>query len=280
MDIFRRVAENSRGTRVKVFNFAFYILNSALKNKGNPLRVALFFARCYNTRMQEQFKRSALMLGEEAIQKLNASRVAVFGLGGVGGYVVEALARIGVGTLDLIDGDRVAESNLNRQIIALHSTVGRYKAEVAAERVKAINPHICANERNIYYDKDSENQFDFTLYDYVVDAIDCVTSKIMLAVNCKAAGTPLISCMGTGNKLDPMAFKVADISETKVCPLARVMRRELKKRGVEKLKVVYSEEAPQLGARDGEDARVPASVSFVPPAAGLLIAAEVVKDLI
>ncbi len=230
--------------------------------------------------MQEQFKRSALVLGEDAIRKLNNSRVAVFGLGGVGGYVVEALARMGVGTLDLIDGDKVAESNINRQIIALHSTVGRFKAEVAAERVKAVNPHICANERAIYYDKSTENQFDFTVYDYVVDAIDCVTSKIMLAVNCQRAGVPLISCMGTGNKLNPMAFRVADIYETKVCPLARVMRRELKKAGVEKLKVVYSEEEPISSGRDGEEARVPGSVSFVPPAAGLLIASEVIKDLL
>lgn len=230
--------------------------------------------------MQEQFIRSALLLGEGAIQKLNSCRVAVFGLGGVGGYVVEALARTGVGTLDLIDGDKLSESNINRQIIALHSTVGRFKAEVAAERVKAINPHICANERAIFYDKTTENQFDFTVYDYVVDALDCVTSKLMLAVNCHKAGVPLISCMGTGNKLDPMAFKVADISETKVCPLARVMRRELKKAGVEKLKVVYSEEEPKRSDSVSEDARVPASVSFVPPAAGLLIASEVIKDLL
>lgn len=230
--------------------------------------------------MQEQFIRSAYVLGEGAIEKLNKSRVAVFGLGGVGGYVVEALARAGVGTLDLIDGDRVSESNINRQILALHSTVGRYKAEVAAERVKAINPHICANERNIFYDKDTENQFDFTVCDYVVDAIDCVTSKIMLAVDCQKAGVPLISCMGTGNKLDPMGFKVADISQTRVCPLARVMRRELKKAGVDKLKVVYSEEEPKRGDRAGEEARVPGSVPFVPPAAGLLIASEVVKGLL
>lgn len=230
--------------------------------------------------MQEQFKRSAYVLGEGAIQKLKGSRVAVFGLGGVGGYVVEALARAGVGTLDLIDGDKVAESNINRQILALHTTVGRYKAEVAAERVKAVNPHICANERNIFYDKDTENQFDFTVYDYVVDAIDSVQSKVLLAVKCQKAGVPLISCMGTGNKLNPMGFKVADISETKVCPLARVMRRELKKAGVDKLKVVYSEEEPQRGDRDGEEARVPGSVSFVPPAAGLLIAAEVIKGLL
>lgn len=230
--------------------------------------------------MQKQFERTALVLGEGAIQKLNNSRVAVFGLGGVGGYVVEALARAGVGTLDLIDGDTVAESNINRQIFALHTTVGRAKCEVAAERVKAINPHICANEHNIFYNKDTENQFDFTLYDCVVDAIDCVTSKIMLAVNCQSAGVPLISCMGTGNKLNPMGFKVADIYKTSVCPLARVMRRELKKAGVNKLKVVYSEEEPTRRKSAEEDMRVPGSVSFVPPAAGLLIASEVIKELL
>ncbi len=230
--------------------------------------------------MQEQFERSALILGEGAIKRLKACRVAVFGLGGVGGYVVEALARTGVGTLDLIDGDKVSESNINRQIIALHSTVGRAKCEVAAERVKAINPHICANERNIYYDESTQNAFDFTQYDYVVDAIDSVKSKVLLAKKCKEAGTPLIACMGTGNKLDPMGFKVADISKTKVCPLARVMRRELKAAGVENIKVVYSEEEPKrLESGEGQ-ARVPGSVSFVPPAAGLLLASEVIKDLL
>lgn len=216
-------------------------------------------------------------MGEEALDTLEGCRVAVFGLGGVGGYVVEALARAGVGKLDLIDGDVFSESNLNRQILALHSTIGRLKAEVAAERVKAINPHICANERTIFFDESTAREFDFKAYDYVVDAIDCVTSKLLLAQFCKESGTPLISCMGTGNKLDPMAFKVADISRTSVCPLARVMRRELKKRGVEKLKVVYSEEQPK---REEGQGRVPGSVSFVPPAAGLLLASEVIKDLI
>ncbi len=230
--------------------------------------------------MQEQFKRSALVLGGQAITKLNGCRVAVFGLGGVGGYVVEALARIGVGTLDLIDGDRFAESNINRQILALHSNIGRLKSEVAAERVKSVNPNICANERHIFFDNSTQNEFDFFLYDYVVDAIDSVPSKVLIAQKCQAAGTPLISCMGTGNKLNPMGFKVADISKTSVCPLARVMRRELKKAGVEKLKVVYSEELPvKIETAEG-GSPVPGSVSFVPPAAGLLIAAEVVKDLL
>lgn len=233
--------------------------------------------------MQKEFERTALVLGEGALKRLSGSKVAVFGIGGVGGYVVEALARGGVGTLDLIDGDTVAISNINRQIIALQSTVGRYKAEVAKERVESINPHICVNERNIFFDKTTENGFDFTYYDYVVDAIDSVTSKLLLAVRCKEAGTPLISCMGTGNKLNPMAFRVADIYSTKVCPLARVMRRELKKLGVEKLKVVYSEEEPSRLGKEGEtteEGRTPGSVSFVPPAAGLLIAGEVIKDLL
>ena len=219
-------------------------------------------------------------MGGGAIEKLSGCRVAVFGLGGVGGYVVEALARIGVGTLDLVDGDKVAESNLNRQIIALHSTVGRYKTEVAAERVKAINPRICANERTFFFDESTKNAFDFTLYDYVVDAIDSVPSKVLLAVECQKAGAPLISCMGTGNKLDPMAFRVADINKTSVCPLARIMRRELKKAGVEKLKAVYSEEPPKRIGSEADGATTVGSVSFVPPAAGLLIAAEVIKDLL
>lgn len=229
--------------------------------------------------MQREFERTALLLGGSALEKLSGCRVAVFGLGGVGGYVVEALARGGVGALDLVDGDRVAPSNINRQIIALQTTVGRYKAEVAKERVLAINPHICANERVLFFDKTTESGFDFTLYDYVVDAIDCVTSKILLAVCCQRAGVPLISCMGTGNKLDPMAFKVADIYSTRMCPLARVMRRELKKYGIEKLKTVYSEEEPiRPDSVSGE--RAVGSAPFVPPAAGLLIAGEVIKDLI
>lgn len=230
--------------------------------------------------MQEEFKRSALMLGEEAIEKLSKCRVAVFGLGGVGGYVVEALARGGVGALDLIDGDKFSVTNINRQILALHTTIGEYKAEAAKRRVMDINPRICAVAHNIFFDKTTLSGFDFSSYDYVVDAIDNVTSKLLLAEECHKTGTPLISCMGTGNKLDPMAFKVADISQTSVCPLARVMRRELKKRGVEKLKVVYSEEEPKRHKGEEGEGRVPASVSFVPPAAGLLIASTVIKELL
>ena len=232
--------------------------------------------------MQNQFERTEIVLGSEAVKKLSQSRVAVFGLGGVGGYVVEALARCGVGTLELIDGDKVNITNINRQIIALHSTVGQYKTYAAAQRVKAIDPRICAVERTLYLDKTTVSGFDFSSYDFVVDAIDCVTSKILLAVECQAAGTPLISCMGTGNKLNPMAFKVADVNSTSVCPLARVMRRELKKHGVDKLTVVYSEEPPrppQSEAPAQEGTRVIGSVSFVPSAAGLLIASEVVKRL-
>ena len=230
--------------------------------------------------MQEEFIRCALVLGEENLNKLAACRVAVFGLGGVGGYVVEALARGGVGRLGLIDGDSVSISNINRQILALQSTLGQCKTTAAAERVKSINPHICADEYTFYYDFNTQNRINLSDYDYVVDAIDSVPSKILLAVNCQAAGVPIISCMGTGNKLNPMGFKVADVYKTSVCPLARVMRRELKKAGVEKLKVVYSEELPTREQQGKDERPVPGSVSFVPPAAGLLIASEVIKDLI
>ena len=225
------------------------------------------------------------MLGGESIQKLSGCRIAVFGLGGVGGYAAEALARSGVGALDLIDGDVLSLTNLNRQILALHSTLNRNKAEVAKERAIDINPEIKAVAYPVYFDAQSQDKFDFSAYDYVVDAIDNVTSKLLLAECCKRANTPLISSMGAGNKLDPTAFKVADIYSTSVCPLARVMRRELKKRGVDKLKVVYSEEAP-VKAEEGEEApaegkrSTPGSVAFVPSVAGLIIASEVIKDLI
>lgn len=230
--------------------------------------------------MEEQFSRSVCLFGEEGLKKLNNSKVAVFGLGGVGGYVVEALARAGVGSIDLVDGDRVALTNLNRQIFALHDTLNTLKCTVAHRRIKAINPHICANEHPFYFNSQTQDRFDFSAYDYVVDAIDDVQAKTLLAVCCKESGTPIISCMGTGNKLNPMGFKVADIYSTNICPLARVMRRELKAAGIEKLKVVYSEEPPAVAAMDENGKRVPASVSFVPGAAGLLIASEVVKDLI
>ncbi len=219
-------------------------------------------------------------MGVEGLEKLNGAGVAVFGLGGVGGYVVEALARAGVGRLGLVDGDRVALTNLNRQILALHSTLNLPKCTVAHRRIEAINPDICANEYNFFFNEDTQSRFDFSAYDYVVDAIDDVRAKTLLAVCCKNSGTPLISSMGTGNKLNPMGFKVADIYSTRVCPLARVMRKELKAAGIEKLKVVYSEELPVVSAVDEDGKRVPASVSFVPAAAGLLIASEVVKDII
>jgi len=235
--------------------------------------------------MENQFERSALLLGEENVKKLSGCRVAVFGLGGVGGYAAEALVRSGVGAVDFIDGDALSLTNLNRQILALHSTLGRNKAEVAAERARDINPQIKATARPLFFDAVTQNEFDFSDYDYVIDAIDCVTSKLLLAKCCKHSGTPIISCMGAGNKLDPTAFKVADIYSTSVCPLARVMRRELKKLGVEKLKVVYSEEPPvKAEVEDTERASggrgAPASVAFVPSVAGLIVASEVIKDLL
>ena len=232
--------------------------------------------------MTEQFARTALLLGEEAVEKLRAARVAVFGIGGVGGYAVEALARSGVGTLDLIDNDTVCESNLNRQIIALHSTLGQYKVDAAAARSRDINPQISVHAHRCFFLPETADQFDFSQYDYVIDAIDTVKGKIEIILRAQAAGTPVISSMGAGNKLDPTAFRVADIYKTKVCPLARVMRYELKKRGVKKLKVVYSEEPPvSHGAEsDGVRRSVPGSAAFVPSVAGLILAGAVVQDLI
>ena len=234
--------------------------------------------------MSEIFKRTELLLGENAVKKLSGCRVAVFGIGGVGGYTAEALARSGVGKLDLIDNDTVSESNINRQIIALHSTVGRYKVDVMKERILDINPDAEVRIYNTFFMPETEGEFDFTLYDYVVDAIDTVTGKIALAVKADKAGTPIISSMGAGNKLDPTAFEVADIYKTSVCPLARVMRRELKQRGIKKLKVVYSKEAPLSPASDDENGQhkkqTPVSTAFVPSVAGLIIAGEVIKDLI
>ena len=229
-----------------------------------------------------QFSRTALMIGEEGLEKLKKSRVAVFGVGGVGGYVVEALARSGVGALELIDKDVVSVSNINRQIIALHSTVGRLKTEVAAERARDINPDIDVTVRNVFYLPETAGEFDFTAYDYVVDAIDTVSGKIALIEQSKKANVPVISCMGAGNKLDASAFEVADITKTSVCPLARVMRRELKKRGIDHVKVVYSKEEPKESqAKDEESGKpIPASIAFVPSVAGLILAGEVIKDLI
>ena len=235
--------------------------------------------------MLEQFLRTEMLLGSEALTRLQSARVAVFGLGGVGGYAVEALARSGVGSLDLIDSDTVSVSNLNRQILATHSTVGMLKVDAARNRVLDINPACNVKTWPVFYTPDTAEAFDFTQYDYIVDAIDTVTGKLALVERAKAAGTPIICCMGTGNKLDASAFQVADISKTTMCPLARVMRKELTKRGIRHLKVVYSqeetltptgweEEAAALGKR-----QIPGSVAFVPGAAGLLLAGEVVRDL-
>jgi len=220
-------------------------------------------------------QRTELVLGSEALEKLKNSRVAVFGIGGVGGYAVEALVRGGVGKLTLVDGDTIAESNINRQIIALHSTIGEYKAETAKKRALDINPGAKITAYNGFYSADVASDFDFAEFDYIVDAIDRVTDKLEIITRAKAAGVPVISCMGAGNKLDPTKFEVADIYKTSVCPLARVMRAELKKRGVESLKVVYSKEPPVK-----TEQRTPGSVSFVPSVAGLIIAGEVIKDLI
>ncbi len=229
-----------------------------------------------------QFSRTALLIGDEGVQKLKNARVAVFGVGGVGGYAVEALARSGVGSIELIDSDRVSLSNLNRQIIALHSTVGRLKTEVCAERARDINPEIKVTTRNLFYLPETADEFDFSSYDYVVDAIDTVSGKLDIIERAKQAGVPVISAMGAGNKLSATGFEVADISKTSVCPLARVMRRELKKRGIDHVKVVCSKEEPQPAkATDEESGKpIPASIAFVPSVVGLILAGEVIKDLI
>lgn len=231
--------------------------------------------------------RTALLFGEENCEKLNNMRVAVFGVGGVGGFCVEALVRAGVGAIDIIDSDCVSESNLNRQIIALKSTVGRPKVSVLAERIKDINPDCKVTTYNLFFTPETSSQIDFSRYDYVVDAIDTVSGKIEIIEKAKAANVPVITSMGAGNKLEPTGFKVTDISETKVCPLARVMRSELKKRGIKDVKAVWSEEQARaldesvlskLQA-DGER-RCPGSVSFVPSVVGLIAASEVIKDLV
>ena len=233
--------------------------------------------------MEQQFTRTEYLLGSEAIDRLEKSHVAVFGIGGVGGYVCEALARSGVGTFDLIDRDTVSLSNINRQIIATHKTVGRQKVDVMRERILDINPRANVNVHSVFFLPERAADFPFDSYDYVVDAVDTVTAKIELVMQAQSYGVPVISSMGAGNKLDGSRFQVADIYDTKVCPLAKVMRRELKKRGVKKLKVVYSEETPVcIAETDGNasDRRIPGSVAFVPSVAGLLIAGEVVKDLV
>ena len=235
--------------------------------------------------ISEQFLRTQMLLGTEAVEKLRRSRVAVFGIGGVGGYAVEALARSGIGQLDLIDHDTVSVSNLNRQILATHSTVGMLKVDAARQRILDIDPDCVVRTYPVFYTPETAEQFDFTQYDYIVDAIDTVTGKLQLVQQARAVDTPIICSMGTGNKLDASAFEVADISKTTMCPLARVMRKELGKRGIKHLKVVYSkeeartptgweEEAAALGKR-----QIPGSVAFVPGAAGLILAGEVIRDL-
>ena len=248
--------------------------------------------------MLNQFSRTQLQFGASGMEKLYQSRVAVFGIGGVGGYTVEALARSGIGTLDIIDDDRVCLTNVNRQIFATRKTVGQYKVDVAEDRSLEINPKAVVNKYKTFYSPQTADQFDFSQYDYVVDAIDTVTGKLELVEQAEKAGVPIISSMGAGNKVDPTAFEVADIYETSVCPLARVMRRELKKRGIKKLKVVYSKEAPLTPIDDmtiscrthcicppgtarkcTQRRQVPGSNAFVPSVVGLIIAGEVVKDL-
>lgn len=232
--------------------------------------------------MSEQFSRTERLIGASAIEKLKNAHVAVFGIGGVGSYTVEALARAGVGTLTLIDSDAVAISNINRQIIALHSTVGRDKVEVAAERIADINPSCKVFCHKKFVLPENMNEFDFDSFDYIVDAIDTVSAKLALVQIADEKNIPIICSMGTGNKLNPLMFEVTDIYKTSVCPLARVMRTELKKRGIRKLKVLYSKEEPVKVENVSEDNRraVPASISFVPSAAGLIIAGEVIKDMI
>lgn len=227
--------------------------------------------------MQEQFSRTGLLLGEDAMEKLSYARVAVFGIGGVGGYVCEALVRSGIGAFDLIDNDKVCLSNLNRQIIATHQTIGRYKTEVMKERMLSINPQADIRLHQCFFLPENAQEFPFAEYDYIVDAVDTVTAKIELVMQAQKYGVPIISSMGAGNKLDGSRFQVADIYKTRVCPLAKVMRRELKKRGVRRLKVVYSEEQPVMPLAG--DRRTPGSVAFVPSVAGLIIAGEVVNDL-
>lgn len=237
--------------------------------------------------MSNEFIRTELLLGKEAIEMLKASHIAVFGIGGVGSFVVEALVRSGVGAIDIIDSDIVSESNINRQLYALHSSIGKYKVDVAEERILDINPDVNVKKYKTFFTRENANDFDFTKYDYIVDAIDTVTGKIELVMKAKEYNVPIISSMGAGNKLDPTKFEVSDIYKTKTCPLAKVMRNELRKRDIKELKVVYSKEEP-IKIKGGDEEvngentkkRVPGSVSFVPSVAGLIIAGEVIKDLI
>ena len=234
----------------------------------------------------DAFSRTRLLLGSAAMEKLKNSRVAVFGLGGVGGYTVEALARSGVGALDLIDHDTISLTNINRQLLATLDTVGMSKAEAARQRVLSINPDAHVTARPVFYSPDTAADFDFSQYDYIVDAVDTVTAKLALITAAKAAGTPILSCMGTGNKLNPSLFQITDIAKTSVCPLARIMRKECAKRGLKHVKVLFSTEDPLPATEESTEElpegrrSLPGSVAFVPSVAGLLIAGEVVKDLI
>ena len=249
-------------------------------------------------RMLNQFSRTELIFGKEAMEKLHGARIAIFGIGGVGSYTAEALARSGVGTLDLIDDDKVCLTNINRQLFATRKTVGKYKVDIAKERLEEINPKICINTYKTFYMPETSNEFDFSQYDYIADAIDTVSGKLEMVVKAKEVNTPIISSMGAGNKIDPTAFRIADIYETKVCPLARVMRQELKKRNIKNLKVVYSEEIalkpieymaiscktqcicpPGTTRKCTHRNQVPGSNAFVPPVVGLIIAGEVIKDI-
>lgn len=249
--------------------------------------------------MLNQFSRTELLFGKDAVNKLAKSRVAVFGIGGVGGYTAEALVRSGIGAIDLIDNDRVCITNINRQVFATHKTLGKYKVDAAEERLLEINPDVKIFKHKVFYTSETAGEFDFARFDYVVDAIDTVTGKLLIAENAQKSGTPVISSMGAGNKLDPTAFEVTDIYKTSVCPLARVMRRELKNRGIKKLKVVYSKEPPMIpvsnivedcgregiSTAEGEQGnsahkrQTPGSNAFVPSVAGLIIAGEVIKEL-
>ncbi len=223
---------------------------------------------------EDRFRRTRMLIGDDALARLQNARVLVFGVGGVGGYVCEALARAGVGRIDVVDKDVIDITNINRQIIATTDTLGLPKAEVCKARMESINPKIRCEARKLFFLPETSGEFDFTQYDYIVDAVDNVTAKIAIICKAKEAGTPVISSMGTGNKLDPTAFRVADIEKTKVCPLAKVVRKELRNRGVRGVKVLYSEEEPRKNGN-----RTPASISFVPSVAGLIIAGEVIRDL-
>ena len=235
--------------------------------------------------MLDQFSRTALLLGQDGIERLKGARVIVFGVGGVGGFAVEALARAGVGAIDVVDNDEVSLTNLNRQIIATWDSIGKRKVDVVEERIKSINPDCIVTKHDCFYLPETRDEFDFTSYDYVIDAIDTVTAKLDIACAAHAAGTRHIACMGTGNKLDPTQLEVADISQTSICRLAKVMRKELRKRGIEHMKCVYSKEPPVKLDQDTPGAEqkgrgiAPGSVPFVPSVAGLIIAAEVIKDI-